>query len=1330
MNYRNMKRTLVCVGMLIGILVIAHYVITPLIRVSFVEAFDENDTAPKVQTLDATQIMHKTATLRSTYDNNGGGAGRIWFEFRETGGNRNWLHAGTRTIQGDGLEHFSFNIIDGNKELEPGTEYEFRVMAENHFGDVQGSTRTFTTQSVATQLSGSCATNPTNPRVGQSVTFTANASGGTGNFTYSWSGEGVFGTSRTVTKTFTSIGSRTVNVAIQSGNQTINKTCTVNVTEDNQTSDFSVSCSANPATVEEDQNLRITANVTGGTGHTYSWSGSEGLHGSGQFVNWSYGNAGTKTATVAVISAGVTKTASCTIVVTGDTHQGQAPAVTTRPATNITHNSSELHAEVDANNGVGNMWFEYGTSATNLNQRTGNQAISGDMLQNFHATMTGLQPHTTYYFRAVAQTQYGLTPCDVLSFTTGNVPAPTQARLKIIKYVVNNDSGTRAVSDFHLFINGNRVNSGEWNTLTPGTYTVTEANLQGYTASTWGSDCSSGGVVTLSSGQDKVCTITNDDIHEDQQNALGGSCSVNPTSVLVGQSAVWSAQGTGGTGSYTYSWSGSDGLASTNRQATKVYTTAGTKVATVTITSGGNSVQRTCNMIVQDAQNQNLDGFCSSSAGVVYVGQGVTWSGQGTGGTGSYTYSWTGTDGLSSDNRTVSKTYNSPGIKTATVTISSGGNAIQKTCQVQVQNTQNPILTGACVLNINTAQINQNITFTAQANGGTGNYAYVWSGSDGTSGNGQTVTRSFTTAGDKTVTVNISSGDITIIQNCNVTVQAPNNQTPTLGGYCFVASAAVRVGETATFNAQGIGGAGANAYTYSWSGAEGNGQTATRVYSTTGQKTATVTITSGGNSVERTCNVNVIEVQTQTLDGYCIPNPYSIQTGGTITWTANPIGGSGNYTYSWNGTDGLSGSSQTASRSYSSGGTKTATVTITSGNSSVQRTCTANVQENSQDLGGSCTASNYNPQMNNSVTFTANPTGGEFPGGNSGNYTYSWSGDGISGSSQSISRSYGSGGTKTATVTIYSGNNSIQRTCNVYVQETSQNNLSVSCYATPSTADIHQNVTFYANANGGTGGYSYSWTGTDGLYGSGSQAYKSYDNSGTKYATVTVYSGGQNMQATCVTNIAQQNTSINAYCTANPTSANINENVTWSVYPSGGQGNYYNYTYSWSGTDGLYGGSQNVYRSYNTPGTKYATVTIYSGGNTITRTCSINVNNQNVIVYTNPGNNPYAGSVYLSQVPYTGVGSAMKVASFITMLLVWSAFVTYMIIRKRMQWQFAGGSFKDSFKRSVMEKITSFMPRRSPVTASIYKPEAKAEKNFEVKDDDPWRRIMGDKYQF
>jgi uncharacterized repeat protein (TIGR01451 family) len=87
-----------------------------------------------------------------------------------------------------------------------------------------------------------------------------------------------------------------------------------------------------------------------------------------------------------------------------------------------------------------------------------------------------------------------------------------ETTLKLVKHVTNNNGGTAEVSDFGLFVGNTQVASGVTNVVDPGTYTVHEDNLPGYSAGPWTGDCSANGSVTLNEGDNKVCHITNDDI--------------------------------------------------------------------------------------------------------------------------------------------------------------------------------------------------------------------------------------------------------------------------------------------------------------------------------------------------------------------------------------------------------------------------------------------------------------------------------------------------------------------------------------------------------------------------------------------------------------------------------------------------------------------------------------------------------------------------------------------------------------------------------------------------------------------------------------------------
>ncbi|OGM10357.1 hypothetical protein A2Y68_02895 [Candidatus Woesebacteria bacterium RBG_13_46_13] len=93
---------------------------------------------------------------------------------------------------------------------------------------------------------------------------------------------------------------------------------------------------------------------------------------------------------------------------------------------------------------------------------------------------------------------------------TNNDIAPT---LTLVKTVSNDNGGTKVVSDFPLFINGVSATSGVAYPLMANTlYTATETQDEDYQAFPWGTDCAPDGTITLQLGENKTCTILNDDI--------------------------------------------------------------------------------------------------------------------------------------------------------------------------------------------------------------------------------------------------------------------------------------------------------------------------------------------------------------------------------------------------------------------------------------------------------------------------------------------------------------------------------------------------------------------------------------------------------------------------------------------------------------------------------------------------------------------------------------------------------------------------------------------------------------------------------------------------
>lgn len=131
-------------------------------------------------------------------------------------------------------------------------------------------------------------------------------------------------------------------------------------------------------------------------------------------ASFGFGKFQARSAGQTVITAtyqGVTAQATITVRSTGT-----APFITTKPATNVTQTSATLNGDVNPQ-GSATAYFDYGTSPS-LGQTTGAQNLTGIANILVSASLTGLQPNTTYYFRVRAQNQFGTMTGQTLSFVT------------------------------------------------------------------------------------------------------------------------------------------------------------------------------------------------------------------------------------------------------------------------------------------------------------------------------------------------------------------------------------------------------------------------------------------------------------------------------------------------------------------------------------------------------------------------------------------------------------------------------------------------------------------------------------------------------------------------------------------------------------------------------------------------------------------------------------------------------------------------------------------------------------------------------------------------
>src|SRR5436309_2693887 len=171
-------------------------------------------------------------------------------------------------------------------------------------------------------LSASFTYSPSSPQIGQTVSFTGSASGGTQSYSYSWSfGDGSTGTGSSAKHTYSSAGTLDVAFTVKdNGSPQQTKTSQQPISVSGAPPPLTASFAYSPSSTQAGQPVRFTASASGGTSaFTFSWSFGDGTTGTGSPVTHTYSSAGSYTAALTVkdsSSPQQTATSQMTVAVT------------------------------------------------------------------------------------------------------------------------------------------------------------------------------------------------------------------------------------------------------------------------------------------------------------------------------------------------------------------------------------------------------------------------------------------------------------------------------------------------------------------------------------------------------------------------------------------------------------------------------------------------------------------------------------------------------------------------------------------------------------------------------------------------------------------------------------------------------------------------------------------------------------------------------------------------------------------------------------------------------------------------------------------------------
>jgi PKD repeat protein len=433
---------------------------------------------------------------------------------------------------------------------------------------------------------------------------------------------------------------------------------------------------------------------------------------------------------------------------------------------------------------------------------------------------------------------------------------------------------------------------------------------------------------------------------------------------------------------------------------------------------------------------------------------------------------------------------------------------------------------------------------------------------------------------------------------------------------------------------------------YSWTFGDGGTSTSenpTHTYSTRGTYTVSLTVTNSlGQTNTDTQSVTVDNPPTAAFTPS--PTPTTPNTTVSFDGSASTPGAGGTITdYSWNFGDGTTqdtGTTDTASHTYSASGEYTVTLTVTD---NLGVTSTASHTVTIDQPIPTFTTSPSVPAPNQSVSFNA--SGSTDPESTITDYSWNF-GDGSpvddAGSSPTTSHTYTSRGTYNVTLTVTDNlglTNTISRSVTV------DNPPTAAFAATPSPSTANSSVSFDGSASTpGAGGTieDYSWN-----FGDGTQNNPDTEDTGTTPAATHTYTtpGVYTLTLTVtddlgVTNSISHQLTVDsppsASFTATPNPVAPGSGITFNA--SGSSDSFGTITgYSWTFGDGGTSTSEDPTHTYATRGTYDVTLTVTNdAGQTGTITEPVTVDTAPTATFTD-GPNPSTAN---SSVSFNGSGSA------------------------------------------------------------------------------------------
>jgi len=423
-------------------------------------------------------------------------------------------------------------------------------------------------------------------------------------------------------------------------------------------------------------------------------------------------------------------------------------------------------------------------------------------------------------------------------------------------------------------------------------------------------------------------------VNSTSSGALSGSCSVSPTSVYTGSPVTWTASASGGAGSYTYSWSGTDSLSGAVASISKTYTTVGTKTASVTIASPSGATSVTLQGEKHCSGGTKVGSYGTTEDGVGFAGgasssmAGVCVDITPAGGCCSVDVRET----LNSTGQPINTYYRYEAYSNASLAskTSTSGSTTRHNYFAGMATASNASVTASCS--------NSTVVGVSLADLTTGSLSPV----SVTAGVAATFTAGVTNSGGAATPI-FGSRMYVCLSSDSACLNNYLTQSDSIWSRIFSffinfaeANTSIKIALSRISIVAGGSGTQTGSYTFLSPGS----------YQMRFCADTPLNEVSESNELDNCSAWTSLTVNPGALAASCSPSPSAGYVGDSLTWSVTPSGGVGSYTYVWSGTDGLVGTGATVSKTYGSAGTKSASVIVTSGTGSVTATCTTGTIQN------------------------------------------------------------------------------------------------------------------------------------------------------------------------------------------------------------------------------------------------------------------------------------------------------------------------------------------------------------------------------------------------